>query len=76
MARRHHHRKVRRPPDPFPQDEESLFADFNEVEWGEHGMFTVGFITPGESLDELDEGEDDDEDEQPADPPSDPPSLV
>jgi hypothetical protein len=79
VARRHHHRKVRRPPDPFPQDEESLFADFSEVEWGEHGMFTVGFITPGESLDEIDEvddeGDEDDEDDD-EEPPADPPVLV
>jgi hypothetical protein len=75
VARRHHHRKVRRPPDPFPLDEDSLFTDFNEVEWADHGMFTVGFITPGESLDEVDELDELD-DEQPADQTAEPPGAV
>jgi hypothetical protein len=56
-------------------DEESLFTDFNEAEWADHGMFTVGFITPGESLDEVDEVDELD-DEQPADQTAEPPGAV
>lgn len=46
MARRHHHRKVRRPADPQAPDEDSPFTDFTDTDWGDHGMFVVGF-TPG-----------------------------